>query len=1394
MNKIKKMSSSLVCIITLISALTLQAQNTQNPQTADFIPGQILIKLKESAKAQKTSLSTQMKATTLKSYFKLDMELWELNLNTQNTPDGKQTTLALIEQYKNHPDVEFVEPNYLLEAIGGTEPNDPSFPQLWGLHNTGQNGGIADADIDAPEAYCLPISAIDVIVGIVDTGIDYGHEDLAPNMWQNLGEDANGNGKVLIQSGNTWIFDPGDENGIDDDGNGYIDDFVGWDFVYNDNDPMDLNSHGTHCAGTIGAVMNNNIGINGVAPNAKLAALKFLNDSGTGSTADAIDALNYAVTMGIPITNNSWGGGPFSAALYQAIQNAEANNHLFVAAAGNNKINNDVYPHYPSSYDNNNIISVAGTNRNDDLYDTGFYGTNYGATSVDIGAPGQQIYSCIPGHSYRNKSGTSMATPHIAGVCAFVLGANPGSSYHTIKSALMNADNNLPALSGKCVSEGKVNLHDALVAMGAPPNPCEDPPLPPTIEPPFETCDRNRDSLALVAFYNATNGDNWTISWDLNQSMHTWHRVSFNEHGCVGGLSIVGNNLIGSIPADLGNLSQLTFLQLQGNKLTGSIPPELGNLHFLKVLQLAANQLTGNIPAELGNLSNLESLWLHGNLLTGSIPAQIGNLFSLIDLFLHTNQLTGSIPAELGNLTNLKGLSFASNRLTGNIPHEFGNLINLQLLQFQGNNLTGNIPPELGNLSLLHTLLIAANQLTGNIPAELGNLTNLESLWLHGNLLTGSIPPQIGNQIYLIDLFLYNNQLTGNIPRELGNLTKLKGLSLAGNQLTGNIPSELGNLINLHILQLQGNNLTGNIPPQLGNLSLLHTLQLAANQLTGNIPAELGNLTNLESLWLQTNLLTGSIPPQIGNLISLTGMLLSSNQLTGNIPAELGDLTNLKTLTIGSNQLTGNIPPEFGNLTNLEHLQLQGNHLTGTIPSEMGNLTMLTALAVNSNNLSGCHDLNLLNLCDQLINDGISGGNNFDATWEDFCATEAGSCGPIVSQVWPGDFDSNGIAEFNDLLYWGAAYNNTGAIRPNATTNWVGQDCEDWSTEVNGINSKHQDGNGDGVVNNADVTVLTNNLGNTHSFTAPIGLSSSMQFNLSPDFAANITNSNNTFVYDFFVEDEGNTVTAHGISASVFFGGLNVVNASIDISNSSLNPQKYIERFDAETNTLHFSITKTNGSNSTLNGAVCKMVVQILEIDTGESFALNINSGGVMQADGTMHEVARTTVYDVYHENGILGANVLALNASAAHASCENGGSALVNAFGGNGNYCYDWNTGETTQQITDLSPGIYSVLVCDDNGVSNSIEVEVQGQFIPVYDENGDIIPCNTFATCPTIIDFEGYVPNGSHQAKSAIHTKADLENGYNVELKASNLIRLTSGFSTRGSQSFKVRMEDCE
>jgi len=357
---------------------------------------------------------------------------------------------------------------------------------------------------------------------------------------------------------------------------------------------------------------------------------------------------------------------------------------------------------------------------------------------------------------------------------------------------------------------------------------------------------------ALIAFYDSTTGDNWTdnTDWKVTNTPCSWKGV-FCIGGNVTGLDFYDNQLIGVIPIELGNLSNLRWLYLIHNQLTGNIPVELANLSNLEQLDLTGNQLTGNIPPELGNLSNLLWLSLTGNQLTGNIPVELGNLSNLQYLYLSRNQLTGNIPVELGNLSNLQSLYLYYNQLTG-IPTELGNLSNLEELYLTGNQLTGNIPSELGNLSNLQGLFLDSNQLTGNIPVELGNLSNLGSLFLDSNQLTGNIPVELGNLSNLGSLYLYDNQLTGNIPAELGNLSNLQSLWLNNNQLTGNIPTELGNLSNLQSLLLNNNQLTGNIPAELGNLSNLKWLYLGSNQLTGSIP-DLSTLTSLQSLNLSGN-------------------------------------------------------------------------------------------------------------------------------------------------------------------------------------------------------------------------------------------------------------------------------------------------------------------------------------------------------------------------------------------------------------------------------------------------------------------------------------------------------------------------------------------------------------
>jgi subtilisin family serine protease len=359
-----------------------------------------------------------------------------------------------IARYKGYANVLYAEPNYIVHTAQHEQltPNDPSFTQLWGLHNTGQTGGTPDADIDAPEAWDITTGSSSVVVFVIDTGVDYNHPDLNANLWRNPGE---------IPS-----------NGIDDDGNGYVDDVYGIDTYYNDTDPFDGDGHGTHVSGTIGAIGNNNVGVVGVNWSVKIGHCKFLSDSGSGTTAGAISCLQYILNLkqtgnpanDIIATNNSWGGGGFSQALHDAIKAHMNAGILFIAAAGNAGANNDTALFLPASYYLPNVISVAATTHTDAK--AGF--SNYGRRTVHVGAPGQGILSTTPGNTYSTFSGTSMATPHVTGLAALIKAQFPSFTWYQIRNRILATGDVTTGMQNVTISDRRINAYGALTCNNVP--------------------------------------------------------------------------------------------------------------------------------------------------------------------------------------------------------------------------------------------------------------------------------------------------------------------------------------------------------------------------------------------------------------------------------------------------------------------------------------------------------------------------------------------------------------------------------------------------------------------------------------------------------------------------------------------------------------------------------------------------------------------------------------------------------------------------------------------------------------------------------------------------------------------------------------------------------------
>ncbi|MDR0138838.1 S8 family serine peptidase [Metabacillus idriensis] len=408
-----------------------QVKANQSKTKAKYKKDEVIVKFKSNKVNTMEVKVAGMKLSQKENVGKKGAQLFKI-------PAGK-TVDQVIKELKKSSDVAYAEPNYLVSA----SDVDPYYDYLWGIENKGQYVGglygIPGIDVNAVPAWTVTKGSTKVVVAVIDTGIDITHPDLKSRIFVNPNEVP--------------------RNGIDDDGNGYIDDVNGWDFYNDDNtvyDSPDVDDHGTHVAGTIAAQGDNGIGVVGVAPLVKILPLKFLGTpEGSGSVSDAVEAIYYAASMGVKISNNSWGGGNYSTALYEAIRDSGS---LFVAAAGNDGLNNDYYSHYPSSYSLDNILSVAAI----DNWGNRAYFSNYGSYSVDVAAPGEDILSTIPEGGYAFYNGTSMAAPHVTGTAALLYSKIRSYTPYDLKNKIMNNTEPLYSLQSLVSTGGIVDAGKTL--------------------------------------------------------------------------------------------------------------------------------------------------------------------------------------------------------------------------------------------------------------------------------------------------------------------------------------------------------------------------------------------------------------------------------------------------------------------------------------------------------------------------------------------------------------------------------------------------------------------------------------------------------------------------------------------------------------------------------------------------------------------------------------------------------------------------------------------------------------------------------------------------------------------------------------------------------------------
>lgn len=433
-------SRALLCAGVLLcggytSFADVSAQGFEDNEKALYVLGNVLIKVKEDA--LEGALDNEIHRIGLELVTAYDL-IKNLYLYRYNEDFDISDVVSMLNENEA---IEYAEPDYLFYKAS---PNDPYFSQQWALENIGQNAGLIDADINAKSMWSIATGSDNVVIGVIDSGVNYTHNDLIPNLWRNT------------------LDLPG--TGIDEDLNGYVDDVYGINALTGSGNPLDDNGHGSHVSGTIGAKGNNGIGVTGVAQTIRVAGCKFLNASGSGPTSDAIECLQYFGKLktrlinpvNVIATNNSWSGSSKSQALSDAIWAHHNLGILFIAAAGNDSVNNDVVTSYPANYLLPNVITVAATDNRDRLASF----SNYGKKTVHVGAPGVRILSTVLGQNYSYYSGTSMATPHVTGLVGIIKSAFPTMDHLSIKNLVIASGTPIASLTNTTISGRRIRGAD----------------------------------------------------------------------------------------------------------------------------------------------------------------------------------------------------------------------------------------------------------------------------------------------------------------------------------------------------------------------------------------------------------------------------------------------------------------------------------------------------------------------------------------------------------------------------------------------------------------------------------------------------------------------------------------------------------------------------------------------------------------------------------------------------------------------------------------------------------------------------------------------------------------------------------------------------------------------